>query len=137
MVTKYKLDKSSHAFYSLQYHLILVVKYRRPALKNEKVRERLKEIFWSLQDKVGIEIIAQEPSKDHVHILFKATPKTNLVKVINILKGVSARYLRKEFPQLKKYLWGESFWNDSYFIATTGQVSLDVLKKYVESQAKK
>ena len=83
---KYKLDRSSHAVYSLHYHLILVTKYRRPVLETERMRERLKEIFWSLQDKLGIEILSQEPSKDHVHIFFKTTPKTDLVKVVNVLK---------------------------------------------------
>lgn len=137
MTTKYKLDKSAHSVYSLNYHLILVVKYRQPALETEIVRERLKEIIWNLQDKTGIEIIMQEPDIDHIHILFKSKPIIDLSKVVNIFKGVSARYLRQEFPELKKYLWGDSFWNDSYFLATTGQVSLSILKKYVESQGKK
>jgi putative transposase len=70
----------------------------------------------------------------YVHVLFKAKPSTDLVKVVNTLKGVTARLMRKEFPQLKNLLWGDSFWSDSYFIASTGQVSLDVLKKYVEEQ---
>jgi putative transposase len=131
---KYKLDKSSHAVFSLQYHLVLVVKYRRKALCNETIRERLKNVIWNLARQLDIEIIAQEPAEDHVHVLFKAKPSTDLVKVVNTLKGVTARLMRKEFPQLKNLLWGDSFWSDSYFIASTGQVSLDVLKKYVEAQ---
>jgi len=137
MVTKYKLDKSAHSVYSLNYHLILVVKYRQPVLKTEIIRERLKEIMWNLQDKTGIEIIMQEPDIDHIHILFKSKPIIDLSKTVNIFKGVSARYLRQEFPELKKSLWGDSFWSDSYFLATTGQVSLSILKKYVENQGKK
>jgi len=60
--------------------------------------------------------------------------KTNLVNVVNVIKGVTARRLRQEFPQTKEFLWGDSFWSDSYFIASTGQVSLDILMQYVESQ---
>jgi len=131
---KYKLDKSSHAVFSLQYHLVLVIKYRRKALCDETIRERLKNIVWGLAEQLGVEIIAQEPAEDHIHILFKAKPSTDLVKTVNTLKGVTARLLRKEFPQLKELLWGDSFWSDSYFLASTGQVSLDVLKKYVEEQ---
>lgn len=131
---KYKLDKSSHAVFSLQYHLVLVIKYRRKALSNDAIRERLKNIIWDLAKQLGIEINVQEPAEDHVHILFKAKPSTDLVKVVNTLKGVTARLMRKEFPQLKDLLWGDSFWSDSYFLASTGQVSLDVLKKYVEEQ---
>ena len=67
-------------------------------------------------------------------MLVKGTPSTDLEKVFNTLKGVSSRYLRQEFPEIKNMLWGDSFWSDSKFIASTGQVSLDVLMKYVESQ---
>jgi len=131
---KYKIDKSSHAVFSLQYHLVLVTKYRRKALCDEAIRERLKNIVWDLASQLGVEIIAQEPAEDHVHILFKAKPSTDLVKTVNTLKGVTARLIRREYPRLKELLWGDSFWSDSYFLASTGQVSLDVLKKYVEEE---
>lgn len=134
---KYKLDRSAHSVYSLHYHLVVVVKYRRKALYDEMIRERLKQIIWGLTDELGIEILAQEPAEDHLHVLFKATPKTNLVNVVNVIKGVTARRLRAEFPKIKEFLWGDSFWSDSYFVATTGQVSLDVLMQYVESQMEK
>jgi len=94
----------------------------------------LKNIVWDLAKQLEIEIIAQEPAEDHIHVLFKAKPSTDLVKVVNTLKGVTARYLRKEYPELKELLWSDSFWSDSYFLASTGQVSLDVLKRYVEEQ---
>jgi putative transposase len=134
---KYKLDRSAHSVYSLHYHLVMVIKYRRKALYDEEIRERLKQIVWSLSDELGIEILAQEPSEDHLHILFRASPTTNLANVVNVIKGVTARRLRQEFPQTKEFLWGDSFWSNSYFIASTGQVSLDVLMQYVESQMEK
>lgn len=131
---KYKLDKSSHAVFSLQYHLVLIIKYRRKALHDEPIRERLKNIIWDLAKQLNIEIIAQEPAEDHMHILFIAKPTTDLVQAVNTLKGATAKTMRNEFPQLKELLWGDSFWSDSYFIASTGQVSIDVLKAYVENQ---
>jgi putative transposase len=134
---KYKLDRSAHSVYSLHYHLVMVIKYRRKALYDEEIRERLKQIVWSLSDELGIEILAQEPSEDHLHILFRASPTTNLANVVNVIKGVTARRLRQEFPKTKEFLWGDSFWSNSYFIASTGQVSLDVLMQYVESQMEK
>jgi putative transposase len=144
-MTVYKLDKGAHSVYTLHYHLILVVKDRRKALYNEVIRERLKEIIYKMAEKwqrennseMAIEIVAQEPCEDHHHILFKATPNTSLTKVINSIKGASARVLRNEFPETKKFLGGDAFWAPSYFLATTGQVSLDVLKAYVESQESK
>ncbi len=132
--TRYDLDRSAHAVYSIHYHIIFVIKYRRKALHSEAIRERLKEIFRELAPTLKIEITGMEPAEDHIHMLIKGTPSTDLVQVTNTLKGVSSRYLRQEFPEIKNLLWGDSFWSDSKFIATTGQVSLDVLMKYVESQ---
>lgn len=120
--------------YSLYYHLIIVIKYRRKALYDETIRERLKQIIWDMSPDLEIDIVDQEPADDHMHILFKATPKAELSKIVNSIKGASSRRMRSEFPELKKLLWDDSFWSDSYFIASTGQVSLDVLKKYVEEQ---
>ncbi len=134
---KYKLDRSAHSVFALYYHLVVVVKYRRKAMYSYDIRERLKEIVWDLSTELGIDVVAQEPAEDHYHLLFKATPKTNLVNAVNVIKGVSSRRLRQEFPETKNLLWGDSFWSSSYFLATSGQVSLDVLKEYVESQTEK
>ena len=143
--TKYDLDRGNHVVYSLHYHIIFVIKYRRKALYNDKIRDRLKEIFRELAPNLTVTrdgkkipnpvtIISMEPAEDHIHLLIEGTPSTDLVSMVNIFKGVSSRYLRQEFPEIKNLLWGDSFWSDSKFIATTGQVSLDVLMKYVESQ---
>lgn len=137
MVTKYQFDKSSHAVFSLQYHLIIVVKYRQKAFTNEKIIDRTKQLTREIADDFDCEIINQETDIDHIHILFKAKPQTKITKFINSLKGVTSRILRKEFSnQLKHILWGESFWSDSYCLITTGQTTLDQLKKYVENQGR-
>jgi putative transposase len=84
---KYKLDRSAHSVYSRHYHLVVVIKYRRKALYDEAIRERLKQIVWSLTGELGIEILAQEPAEDHLHILFTATPTTNLSNVVALARG--------------------------------------------------
>src|SRR5450756_3220703 len=94
-MSPYKLDKGRHSVFTLHYHLILVVKYRRKALYNEAIRERLKNIIYELTQKwenennteLMIEIVAQEPGIDHHHILFRGTPQTNLAKIVNSIKG--------------------------------------------------
>ena len=134
---QYKLDRSAHSVFALYYHLVIVVKYRRKALYSSDIRERLKEIVWGLSMGLDIGVVAHEPAEDHYHLLFKATPKTNLVNAVNVIKGVSSRRLRQEFPETKELLWGNSFWSPSYFLATSGQGSLDVLKEYVDSQLEK
>jgi putative transposase len=111
---KYKLDRSAHSVFALYYHLVVVVKYRRKAMYSSDIRERLKEIVWDLSTELGIDVVAQEPTEDHYHLLFKATPKTNLVNAVNVIKGVSSRRLRQEFPETKNLLRGDSFWSPSY-----------------------
>lgn len=75
--------------------------------------------------------------KDHVHILFKAQPKSEISKFINAYKSASSRLLKKEFPQIKSKLWKEYFWSQSFCLLTTGSAPIEVIKKYIESQGEK
>jgi len=133
---KYKLDRGSHSVYSLYYHLIFVVKYRRKVITPE-IDDFLKQKIREISDTFDVEILAIETDKDHVHILFKATPKLDMPRYINALKTITSREIRRKFPEVKEKLWKDVFWSPSYFLATSGQVTLDVLKKYVESQGEK
>ena len=129
----YDLDKGSHSVYSLHFHLILTTKYRKGVLTEERTAF-IGEVIEGFSDKYGVEIKAIDGEDDHLHILFKAKPTTDLSKFVNAVKGASARRIRNEYPELKDDLWGDSFWNRSYCLISTGQVSLDVLMKYVEMQ---
>lgn len=129
----YSNDKGSHSIYNLQFHYVACVKYRRKIF-NETVSARLKEINLSVAAKFGITIIEQETDKDHIHILFASKPQIQVSKFVNSIKSVSSRMLFKEFPEIKGKLWNGILWSPSYFLATTGQVTLDVLKRYVENQ---
>jgi len=134
---EYKLDKGCHSVYSLQFHLVLVVKYRKKVLVG-KLAERLKEVVEEVAQHFGVEIIEQETDKDHIHILFSSRPTIMLSRFVNSLKSVTSRKLRREFPEvMKRELWGGKFWSPSYFIATTGQVKLEDVKRYVQSQGRK
>ena len=134
---EYNLDKGCHSVYSLQFHLVLVVKYRKKVLAG-KLAERLKEIVEEVAQHFGVEIIEQETDKDHIHILFSSRPTIMLSRFVNSLKSVTSRKLRREFPEvMKRELWGGKFWSPSYFIATTGQVKLEDVKRYVQSQGRK
>jgi len=131
-------DTNNHSVFLLQYHLILVTKYRRQVIDNE-ICKRLKEIFEyiAIKDQYKLKIIEFNHDKDHLHILFKAEPKSEISKFINAYKSASSRLIKKEFPKVKEKLWKEYFWSRSFFLATTGGVTLEVLKQYVESQGKK
>lgn len=133
MKTKY--DTNQHSVFLLQYHLIFVVKYRR-AVINDKICARLREIFEYIakSPRYALQIIEFNHDKDHLHILFKSQPKSDLVAFINAYKSASSRLIKKEFPSIRQYLWREYFWSRSYFLASTGGVTLETLKKYVENQ---
>lgn len=130
---KYINDKGSHSIYNLQFHYVACVKYRRKIF-TEEISARLKIINLSVAEKFGITIIEQETDKDHIHILFSSKPQIQVSKFVNSIKSVSARMLFREYPELKDKLWNGILWSPSYFLATTGQVTLDVLKRYVENQ---
>lgn len=112
-----------------------MVKYRR-AVIDDRICARLKEIFEYIakNHRYAITIIEFNHDKDHLHILFKSQPRSDLVAFINAYKSASSRLIKKEFPSIRQYLWREYFWSRSYFLATTGGVTLETLKKYVENQ---
>lgn len=134
-MTSYTFDKNAHSVYTLNYHLVQCIKYRRKALDFPEIIDELKQRTKNIANSYDIEIISMETDLDHIHILFKTKPQTDLLKFINNWKSATAKVLRRKFvTQLKNKLWGDSFWSDSYCLITTGQTTLDQVKKYVEGQ---
>lgn len=129
------LDNNNHSVFLLYYHLVLVTKYRRKVIDNI-ISNRLKEIFEKIQDNYNITLQEWKHDKDHVHILFKAHPNSELSKFINAYKSASSRLIKKEYPKIKEQLWKEYFWSRSYCLLTTGGAPIEVIKKYIESQGK-
>lgn len=133
----YELDKTNNAKFSLIFHFISVVKYRQKVFINDEIIQDVKIIFEEIADQFDVKIIEQECGEDHIHLLFRAKPTLDMTKFINILKGHSSRKIREKYKDfLKDKLWGDSFWSGSYFLATTGNVTIDILKSYLESQRK-
>ena len=130
-----QLDNNNHSVFLLYYHLVLVTKYRRKVI-DDNISLRLKEIFEKIQDNYNITLQEWNHDKDHVHILFKAHPNSELSKFINAYKSASSRLIKKEYPKIKEQLWKEYFWSRSYCLLTTGGVSIETIKKYIESQGK-
>jgi len=130
---QYKLDKGNHSVYSIQFHYVACIKYRRKVLYG-KIVDRLKAINIDVANSFGINIIEQETAKDHIHILFSGKPHTPYSKFVNSMKSVSARLIFREFPEVKERLRNGHFWSPSYFLATTGQVTLEDIKHYIENQ---
>lgn len=131
-----ELDNNAHSVFLLYYHLVLVVKYRRKVF-DDIISERAKEIFLYIAPNYKITLMEWNYDGDHIHILFKAHPKTEISRFINAYKSASSRLLKKEFPETRKKLWKEHFWSQSFCLITAGGAPLTVLKQYIESQGEK
>ena len=131
-----KLDSNNHSVFLLHYHLVMCIKYRRKVIDNS-ISNRLKEIFVDIAPNYGVELLEWNHDIDHVYLLFKAKPNTEISKLLNAYKSASSRRIKNEFPSIRKYLWKEYFWSKSYCLVTTGGASLEVVKQYIENQGKR
>src|SRR5690625_3556740 len=127
------LDSNNHLVFSLYYHLILVVKYRREVITGE-ISEFAKDMFTRIGSGYNIALTERNHDKDHIHMLFKAHPNSELSKFINAYKIASSRLIKRDFPHIRKKLWKGMFWSRSFCLLTTGGVSIDTIKKYIENQ---
>ncbi len=131
-----KLDNNAHSVFLLNYHLVLVVKYRRKVF-DAAISNRAKEIFESIAPRYNITLQEWNHDSDHVHILFRGHPNTEISKFINAYKSASSRLLKQEFPQIRQKLWQEKFWSQSFCLISAGGAPLAVLKNYIESQGER
>ncbi|MBK5503079.1 IS200/IS605 family transposase [Bacillus sp. TH12] len=131
-----KLDSNNHSVFLLYYHLVLVVKYRRNVFDDD-MSDYAKDMFIRLSENYNITLVEWNHDVDHVHILFKAHPNTEMTKFINAYKSASSRLIKRDFPQVKKKLSKEMFWSRSFCLLTTGGSPIDVVKKYIENQGEK
>ena len=128
-----KFDTNQHSVFLLHYHLILCTKYRKKVI-TKKISGRLREIFEYIAPNYNISIEEWNHDIDHVHVLFKAEPNSELSKFLNAYKSASSRLIKKEYPEIRQKLWKEYFWSKSFCLITTGGVTIDVIKEYIKSQ---
>lgn len=96
------------------------------------LKDKIREISMRFE----VNVLNIECDKDHFHMLFKSKPTLDIPKYLNAIKTITSREIQRNFPEVKKLLWKKQFWSRSYFLTTTGQVTLDQLKKYVEGQGR-
>jgi len=120
--------------YSIQYHIVWCVKYRRKAL-TPIIERSLYEILYKIANDNGFQILELNGEEDHVHLLLNCSPQHYIPNVIKALKGVSARLLMKKHGDyLKKFLYGGHLWNPSYYVATVSENTEKQIRKYIQSQ---
>jgi putative transposase len=123
-----------HAVSACHAHLVFVTKYRRGALTGAMI-DLCHNVMAEVCASFGCELQELEGEDDHVHLLVSFPPTVQLSRLVNSLKGVSARRLRQTFPtHVRRYLWGGHFWSRSYFVGTCGGAPLSVLKAYIYNQ---
>lgn len=123
--------RTAHTVYDTKYHLVWAPKYRKKILRGE-VQRRVKKIFREVAQAYDIEIAEMEVSEVHVHILCSFLPRYSIAQVVTRFKSLSARTIFREYPQVKKQLWGGEFWEDGYFARTIGdEVTAEIVKKYL------
>ena len=131
-----ELRTNNHSVFAIHFHLILVVNYRRKVI-NDEISERLKGIFENIQGNYNIALEEMNHDLDHVHILFRSEPNSNISKFINAYKSASSRLIKKEYPSIKSSLYKEAFWSQSFCLISTGGANIETIKKYIESQGEK
>ena len=130
--------KNRHAVYLLQYHLVVVTKYRHPVIDGY-VKDRLISLSHEIiEEHWKGEILEINTDHDHIHILFEISPQTQLSKLINNYKTVTSRLIRKEFSEeLRPYYEKPYFWSDTYFISSVSDTSRKTIEQYIQAQGKK
>lgn len=141
-----KVKHNNNVTYRCHYHVVWCPKYRRkvitsldPTLHNPPidgdpgpVDERLKQIIRDVCDETGSELLELETMPNHVHLLVDCDPQYGINRLIRLIKGRTSRYLRREFPSLKRRI--PTLWTNSYFVATVGGAPLTIVKQYIENQ---
>lgn len=130
-MSEYKTGSSTK--HRLLFHLVWCPKYRRRVLFGEVAR-RLNELFVQAAEVNDWELIQLNVQKDHVHMLIQTHPRESVAEVVQKLKGGSSFVIRKEFPDLEEFLWGDSFWCDGYFAESVGQTNEKVIREYIKNQ---
>ncbi|MDJ0715042.1 MAG: IS200/IS605 family transposase [Prochloraceae cyanobacterium] len=134
MPSKTKLHSLRHCVYRINLHIVFVTKYRRKVITAE-ILERLEEIFARLCHNQKAVLVEFNGEQDHVHLLIDVPPDLAPSKLVNVLKTISSRTIRKEYAShVAKFYRKPVFWTGAYCVISAGGAPLEVLKKYIQNQ---
>lgn len=125
--------KSSHSTYDIKYHIVWITKYRKPVITG-KIAERARELVRGVCKNNEVEILAGHISKDHIHLLVSAPPHISASKLVQYIKGYTSRKSLMEYKELNKQFWGKHLWGRGYFVASSGNVTDEVIAEYIRTQ---
>ncbi len=128
------LRRGRHVVCNIHVHLVFVAKYRGQVF-TQQILDDMQAIFENVCSKFEAKLVEFNGESDHVHLLIIYPPKVAVSSLVNSLKGVSSRLLRKkEYPTIKEQLWGNTLWSPSYFAGSCGGDSMDIIRQYIEQQ---
>jgi putative transposase len=127
----YRLN--SHSKYDFKVHLIWIPKYRKRVLTSQ-VAERARDILRQICMEHEIHIVSGKVAADHVHMFVSYRPQMAVAKMVQYLKGTSSRILLQEFAQLRKQFWGRHLWARGYMAISSGNITDEMIQKYIEEQ---
>ena len=125
--------KTSHTVYSMKCHIVWITKYRKPVLKGE-IAKRLRELVRQTCARLDVYIESGHVATDHVHLLVSMPPHLSASVLVQRLKGRSSRKMLEEFGELRRQFWGRHLWARGYFVASSGNVTDEIVRQYIESQ---
>ena len=115
--------RSSHCTYDIKYHIVWITKYRKPVLTG-KIADSSNEV----------EILSGHVGKDHIHLLVSVPPHLSASRLVQYMKGNSSYKMQKEFKELNKQYWGRHMWARGYFVASSGNVTDEIIAEYIKNQ---
>ena len=124
-----------HCVFKLHVHLVFVTKYRKKVFTDEILKD-LEVTFQEVCQNFETELVEMNGETEHIHLLLNYPPKVSISKLVNSLKGVSSRLIRKQHPRLTKSYWKGGLWSPSYFASSCGGAPLSIIKQYIEQQTR-
>ena len=128
-----KYRKGPHTVYELHYHFVFITKYRKPVLRGE-IGRRTRDLIREICASEDVEIVKGKVNPDHVHLLLSMPPQVSPSRIMQAVKGKSRHHLMGEYRVLQREFWGRHLWARGYFACTTGNVTDEVIKQYIELQ---
>ena len=123
----------AHTKHRVMYHIVWLPKYRKRVLKG-KLAERIEELIRECAEINDWQVMELSVQADHIHLMIQLKPSISVSKAVQLFKGKSSRIIRKEFPGLIEFYWGDSFWGDGFFVETVGQVNMEKIREYIKAQ---
>lgn len=134
MVKTSDIRHGRHCAFHLHVHLVFVTKYRRGVF-TKTILDDLRGIFAAVCQDFNAELVEFDGEDDHVHLLVNYPPSVSVSSLVNSLKGVSSRLIRKKhYPSIRKKLWGGALWSPSYFAGSCGGAPISIIRQYIEQQ---